>query len=313
MEQQTIPNLEQKIRDFINEPRAKHNLLHDRAEWNKLCSSLDVIGDTEIALDAYLNTPKSKNDGENYLAVYGALQVLFVQQDAVTHLAEALQVKYTPDPLLDRIRDIRNNSIGHPTKRGGGKGKAFNYISRHSLSRFGFELMTTYPDKEREFIDIDIPQLITSQRVILAKTLAEVIEILTEKEMKHRRKYRHNKLVDAFPKTLGYGYEKIHEAIEGRFPAELGESFVQHILDTIEHFKNMLNERGALGAYDDSIAYYSQLLEYPLNKLHIHFNSPIESKLNDKDAYIFLFFIRKHMGILTQLAEEIDDDYATDL
>ncbi len=63
---------------------------------------------------------------------------MFVQQDAISHLAEALGIEYTPDPLLARIREIRNSSIGHPTKRKGGV--EFNFISRITMNKSGFQL-----------------------------------------------------------------------------------------------------------------------------------------------------------------------------
>jgi len=51
---ENIANLESEIRDLINQPRKKHFLLMDSAQWYQLCSSMDVIGDTELAIDAYL-------------------------------------------------------------------------------------------------------------------------------------------------------------------------------------------------------------------------------------------------------------------
>ena len=141
----TISELESEIRDIINNPRRQYVLLQNSAVWNMLCSCLDVIGDTELAFDASLRKRGVEDNGEKYLLVYGALQALFIQQDAVRNLTEALNISYTPDPLLEHIREIRNDSIGHPTKRGGGSGKAFNFIVRMSLSQHGFTLMTTYP------------------------------------------------------------------------------------------------------------------------------------------------------------------------
>ena len=55
-----------------------------------LCSSLDAIGDTELAIEAYLagetqsqeleqNAKTLKDAGYLYLSLYGILQVLFAQ------------------------------------------------------------------------------------------------------------------------------------------------------------------------------------------------------------------------------------------
>src|SRR5512135_3253506 len=95
----TIHELESEIRDIINSPRKQAALLRNHSTWGMLCSSLDVIGDTECALAAYLagsNLEEVKRgdylieSGNLYLTLYGVLQVLFVQQDAVSHLHESL-------------------------------------------------------------------------------------------------------------------------------------------------------------------------------------------------------------------------------
>src|SRR5438067_8514108 len=125
-----------------------------------------------------------ESDGEKYLMLYGVLQVLFVQQDAVSHLAEALNISYSVDPVLTEIRKVRNDSIGHPTKRGKGKGEAFNFISRISMDKSGFTLLTTYATDDTKFQHISVPQLIESQRDILRTTLSDVVEKLKEEEMK---------------------------------------------------------------------------------------------------------------------------------
>ncbi len=45
-----IEELESQIRDFVNAPRRQAMLLADAAAWAMLCSSLDVIGDAELAI-----------------------------------------------------------------------------------------------------------------------------------------------------------------------------------------------------------------------------------------------------------------------
>ena len=67
----------QEIRGFVNKPRKQFNLLKNHKLWNQLCSSLDVIEDSDLAIDAYLNRKFSKDDGEKYLRLYGVLQALF--------------------------------------------------------------------------------------------------------------------------------------------------------------------------------------------------------------------------------------------
>ena len=96
----------EKVRDFINSPRKRQLLFEQTADWNKLCSSLDVVGDTELAIESYLKDIKPRSVGETYLAIYGILQVLFVQQNPVQHIAESLHLQYEADLLLLEIRKV---------------------------------------------------------------------------------------------------------------------------------------------------------------------------------------------------------------
>lgn len=308
-----LSELESTIRDFINRPRKQHILLQDHADWYRLCSSLDVIGDTELALDEYMaQIENPANPGELYLILYGVLQILFVQQDAVQNMAEALGLDNTPDPLLQRVREMRNDSVGHPTKRGGGKGRSFNFITRISMRRSGFTLLTTYPDgRSSRVTEVDVLSLISSQRDALRRILNEVIQILRKEEMEHREKFKSEKLEYIFPQILHYYYEKIAEAIYSGGPPGFGVGIVEQVANVVDKFKEALDRRGILEAYN--VVQDLELVEYPLAELHKYFESPSTSKLNDKDAYIFLVFIRKQIDWLIGFARGVDEDYSSEV
>ena len=242
---QNISQLTSNIRDLIDDPRKKHLLLKDSIAWNMLCSSLDVIEDTDYCLEAFLTTDiDSLDDGNKYMYVYGTLQALFVQQDAVEHLTESLKIPYpfnensNEKQQLDEIREIRNDSVGHPTKRGGGTGRAFNFISRITIDNQGFELGTIYADSRPNCSKhANIPNLITAQRNILIGVLDSIIKILEQEEMEHRREFADKKLTDVFLPDLNYHLRKIREAIGSSGDAKLGGINVDLILKSIEQFK----------------------------------------------------------------------------
>lgn len=306
---QSIDELEQQIRDFINDPRKRHALMQDTAAWNMLCSCLDTVGDTQLAVRAYEQSRKPTAAADLYLLVYGVLQALFIQQDAVENLCQALAIDYVPDKLLKEIRDIRNDSTGHPTKRGGGKGQAYNFIGRSSLTKEGFDLMTTYPDNRRPlFRHIGIESLIKNQRDVIQKALTDVLRRLKTEEANHRAKYRDQKLEDIFPSALGYYFAKIGDAIDGNKPSEFGAMHIHWVAEVIEAFKERLKERGILQAYD-SIVYLINAIEYPIEELTMYFTDPTYTSLNAKSAHIFVFFIDKHIEELKSMAKEIDEDY----
>jgi hypothetical protein len=60
-----------------------------------LCSCLDLIGDTDLAIAVYHQAEHPEHEGGKYLLVYGILQTLFLQQAAVQNLCEALGIDYT--------------------------------------------------------------------------------------------------------------------------------------------------------------------------------------------------------------------------
>jgi hypothetical protein len=68
-----------------------HILVQVRPDWNRLTSSLDVIGDTELAFDAYLeHLHDPATPGELYILLYGVMQALFIQQDAVENMMRVI-------------------------------------------------------------------------------------------------------------------------------------------------------------------------------------------------------------------------------
>lgn len=193
---QKITQLTEEIRKLIHHPSKKRSLLQHNAAWNMLCSCLDVIEDTECCLDAFLTTDLNRfddkdqhlADGNKYMYIYGTLQALYLQQDAVTHLTESLRlVKFFELPCsLQKIREIRNASVGHPTKqdRPTKEPVRFNFIVRISITNQGFKLVRTYKDGRPDcFEDVNIPELIATQRRIFIGVLKNVIKTLQKEDV----------------------------------------------------------------------------------------------------------------------------------
>lgn len=179
----TIAKLGQQIRNQINEPSKRDSLLNkpDLIEWNKLCSALDVIGDTELALDAYLEHPEVESLGLRYLFVYGVLQLLQTQQDVAAHLCDSLNIKITSKTKIPSICAIRSTAVAHPASRQENKVFKSGFIEQCSLSHRGFTLLTVYSDgKESNFERVDIPALIQEQRTVLIQALSNIVEELDQ-------------------------------------------------------------------------------------------------------------------------------------
>lgn len=307
----TVVELESKIRDFINSARRQSVLLKNPAAWNRLCSSLDVIGDTELAFEAYPNLCNDKGEGESYIIVYGMLQALLLQQDAAKNISDVvLNVKVKLPKELQQIRQIRNSAAGHPTHEKENGITKSSFIQRYSLSPASFKLMTVYSSEDCHYQtrDIDIQKLIEIQRQYLGDVLQSVIIELERQEMAHKEEHRDRKVRSVFPPTIHYYFEKVYEASRSGSAFCLGTPHLTYLDDCLDKFKAELESRGEWGIYD-SIDYHMELVNYPLKELKIYFDNPANSKLNEKDVYIFISFVSGQFDELMKIAEEIDEQY----
>ena len=174
----------QKIRDFITSEK-KQNLLHETNEktHSELCISLNTLEDTDLAIKAYSSFYKEKEEGRIYLIIYGILQVLFVQQDAVSSICKVLEIENTIDTTdATYIRDIRNSAVGHPASRGSKETASSYSIIRTTLSVKEFELLEDLGNTCRGS-SINISKLISMQINYINQILIVIIEEL-EKESK---------------------------------------------------------------------------------------------------------------------------------
>jgi hypothetical protein len=171
-----------------------------------------------------------------------------------------------------------------------------------------FQLLSIYEDGRVEFSSVNMHDLISKQRRAVKKILGQVVRALKEDEMAHRQKFKDRQLLDIFS-TTGYFLGKILMASHPNPSIEAWEakSSLAAIKDHVAQFKQALEERGVLPAYD-SIAYTLNELVYPLQRLTEHFDGT--SVLDVEAAYIFGFFVRAKVGELQTVAKEIDEEYA---
>jgi len=306
----------QKIRDIINKSRKRHMLSKNCDLWNQLLSSLDVIEDSQEAIDAYSAGEFGKDKREEYLAIYGLLQAIYVQQDAVRNLGESLEISISLEdyPPLMQIRTIRNESVGHPTKREKkNKPNSYHFITRMTLCHKVFQLHSYYADGKLKVKDILIVNLIADQKKYISEILISIVNKLEQEEAAHKEKFRAEKLASIFPDSLDYHFQKLLESTEMKEQNELGSINLQQIKKSLEDFRETLIKRGIELETYDSIRYVYEQIEYPLNELEGFFQISKKEKdtnIDDKAAYIFAFFLEKQVADLRLIAREIDEDYS---
>jgi len=174
--------LARKIRDTAN-LLEEHELFrsHKVGNWQRLSSCLDAVEDTELACIAYRDRPFPEDLDEQHLRIYGLLQALFAQQNAVGHISEQLGLEYDPKhdfPDLFRIRQVRNHCVGHATASSN-KGKlSYSFISRPTIRHEGFELLVFSENGNFHNETVEPLALIDKQTDVLEKVLVDVLEAL---------------------------------------------------------------------------------------------------------------------------------------
>ena len=274
---------------------------------------MDVIGDTQEALSAYPEFVAGLGkvpSGILYLHVYGVLQALVLQQDAVENLSEALAVptRRADWPELSWIRDIRISSAGHTTKDKRGEKTRYHFITRWSLSHGGFELMSQTGDGESETKFVVIGDLLSTQEASLSQLLAEVKATLLEREREHYKRFSDQRLAHLFNGD-SYAVEKISAGARGnaaeRAMAKGGISVVKRIL---VDFQAALEERGSTLDTYGFIRHDYEVLAFPVEELENHFESDGPC-IDERTAYIYGSFISERLKSLKSIASEIDDTY----
>ena len=300
-----------EIRDFVNAPRRQYAIMQDRRAWFQLCASMDLVEDSQLAIDAYRGA-ESDSDGALYLAVYGLLQAFFLQQDAVAHLGRALGIPISEDQELKAVREARNDIVGHPTMRRGKKKKeAFttHSISRWSLSTDAIEVFSSDEQAsslyQRRF---RISELIEKQRQGIARALSAIQSELARREREHVAKFSGQPLTAVFPQTLDYTFSKIAEGIRSAGLHGLARANLQSVAGILASFRDALVQRGELPA-NEHLEYDLAQLDYPLERLAKYLDDPNGDALSAEDAEIYRFYIERKFDDLIAIAKEIDEAY----
>lgn len=206
--QKRIRDAEIKIRDYLtSDTRVRRRYTRNRRGWNIVVAALDALGDSELALAAYLNGRPS-SDGEGYLRLYGVLQAVIVEQDAIGHLTDELAKKGTASSVLDRrkfqaVRRLRVRVAGHPVLTKDRRKPAVEPDSSHQIARYavragGVVLLTSFAGDSTIDHDIDLSGLILDQRRTLADAIEGLLAQFRAEIAAHRAKFRGEKLADVF-------------------------------------------------------------------------------------------------------------------
>lgn len=317
---ESVRDLEIAVRDRVNDPKLGPRLRKNQKAWNEIVSSLDVLGDTEVAFDAYERDAPSKSGvGLRYLLLYGVLQALFMQKDALIHLCAALggptEEEILADTRIKSARDIRNRAAGHPTRKNQPKSEppSTHQISRFSLRVHEFDMLSADATGKHWMETIDVIKLIHDQRAAVADKLKVLREKLDKDDQVAREAVRNDLLASVFPDSLDYALEKLWEATQGspgRF--EMGPAHLQAVKDVMAEFLRALERRGLdKNSYPGIQGWFSEI-DHPIEELERFFNDGKPGTLHFKTAGIIATHVSNQVAELREMAASIDEEWRVD-
>jgi len=283
-----IDDLMKCIRDFCNHPWKRGLLFQDRTKLNKLWASLDAIENSQLAIDYYIEMPDFAAFSGGYLNVYGLMQALFIQQDALSSLSLVLFDRFIDFPIdfpeLSNIRNIRNDSIGHPTNRK--SDKSFHYIGRDCLNKSQFSLVSFFP-KDKKDIKIEYIktlELISTQERLIQNILEKTMANLQLDFENHKNKFKDQKLYDLIEDGFHYEFTKLYEHVGKDYPPARGCFMI--IKEAYDKIKIGIIERyftfEALTGLPDTVKTLDYIFSRIENDLFIH-------KISDEiELHIFI-------------------------
>lgn len=305
-----ILELQESIYEYINTDRYRTDLISDLSVWNQIRSSLDVISDTIMAVLSYCSGNYPNDAGLKYIYTYGILQSLFIQQDAVKNLTKAFGQDYEISDELQKIRNIRNSAIGHPTYEPVKKNNvSYTFLSRDTLSKDGFSYMRFNANGEDILHDVNVEEILETQILGVLDKYKYISGVLKKADKEHKEQYKEAFLVDIFPSSMSYLFQKVGQGINSLGSGNF--SFEYSMLESIESIYRSLEKE----LMDRNELQGNQYLKYDLDqyfhaieKLGKYFSDEI-ADMTERDARVYHYYIEKEHSHFVEIAKEYDQEY----
>lgn len=266
-------------------------------------TAVDNIQDTQLAIDEY-----SSLENFSRLAVYGLLQSMYVQQDAVKHLELAIKIEvpnWKKDyPDLYNIRNIRNETIGHPTS-----GKEDSYTSISHTNNLNILEYGVWSKDGFQHKTINIKDIVVMQHNLLGKEVGRIMEKINDDEAQHRKNFKDKSLLDLL-KSTSYHIEKLWSSERSR---EYSEVNFETLKSIYENFKEEIKKRFKIDRVDEQgvqipgLISVIQHVEKILPRIEKMIPMGINTDQLDLDVYVES--LDKAFNDLRKMAKEIDKDF----
>lgn len=292
----------------IHEP-LYHNFYNipDELKYNQTFTSIDLIEDSQIAIEEFENAKSIGKEGRSTLLIYGLLQSLFLQQDGLYHLYKCIvDDKIKQAPFFDKfafdkdIREVRNDIAGHPTNR---KTSEFYFIAKGPISKDRF----TYAGYTPKFrtVEVDIKSFISKQLDFANKVLLAVSDDIFKKIQMKKGEHKEKSLSEMI-----IGVERNTQLIfrgirdkDRNFQGEWGISGVKKAIDDLRlELNSRFNNNLPIG-----IAEAFRIIDYIILRFNQWWTE--QTLLENDDAEIFLDSLEKQLDELEEMLKEVDEEF----
>jgi hypothetical protein len=217
---------------------------------------------------------------------------------------------------LIAIREVRNQTVGHPTNYR--NGQSYNTIIQISLSKKSFEIVSYNSEGGTTTMPINIENIIQDQRHYIGEILDNISGEIKKRDQTHKDKFKNVKLADCFtaPSDIFYFCEKVMAALRSDEIMELGRFGIEGIDRSLSKFVSILKDRGLKITTYPGIELVLNDCKYPVEKIKEYFTSVEDNneiKFDKQAVIIFGEYLSDRLKELLDMAKEIDSEYSTKL
>ena len=275
--------------------------------YNKKFTSIDLIEDSQIAIEEFESAQSIGKQGRSTLLIYGLLQSFFLQQDSLYHLYKCVidenmkQTDFFNTFSFDKdIREVRNDIAGHPTNR---QNTEFYFIAKGPISKDRFTY-AGYTPKFRK-VEVDLKTFRSKQleftRDILQTVQEDILKKIEMKKDEHKNKSLKEMIVGT-GRNIQLIFRGIRD-VERNFQGEWG---IKGLKVAIEEIRKELNIR-----YNENlpsgISEAFRLIDFILKRFDQWWTE--KSLLGNDDAEIFLDSLKNQLNELEEMLIEIDEEF----
>lgn len=288
-----------------------HNFYNipDQLNYNQTFTSIDLVEDSQIAIEEFEKIDANGIQGRSTLLIYGLLQSFFLQHDGLFHLYKCIVNRnITRNDFFNLfsfdqvIREVRNDIAGHPTNR---RNSEFYFIAKGATTKDKF----TYAGYTPEFrtVDVDLKTFIQKQFDFVEKVLLFIQDDIKQKIEMRKDEHKNIKLselvieADRNIQLISRGIRDSERSFEGEWGISGTEKSIQSLKKELK-----LRYNSNLPA---SISESFRMIDHILLRFREWQSENL--LLNNNDAEIFLDSLDNQLSELSEMLKEIDEEFNT--